>query len=89
MIPASPQAPGSPGLGPVSTAREADLRQGFCGSYLALQMSKEEQTSDWARRPLSQRQIRYAALEAEVLLRLCDRFIVPDPGPLFAGLSQS
>ena len=60
-----------------------------CARELGLEMSKEEQTSDWARRPLSERQIRYAALDAEVLLQLYDRFMVPDPGPLFAGLSQS
>ena len=35
-------------------------------------MSKEEQTSDWSIRPLSDRQIDYARLDAEVALTLYD-----------------
>jgi ribonuclease D len=37
-------------------------------------MSKEQQTSNWKRRPLSRAQLDYAALDAEVLLRLHDAF---------------
>jgi ATP-dependent Lhr-like helicase len=33
-------------------------------------MDKTEQTSDWARRPLTEAQVAYAALDAEVLLRV-------------------
>lgn len=43
------------------------------GSYL----DKSDQTSDWARRPLRESQINYAALDAEVLLRLHQHFEVP------------
>jgi ribonuclease D len=41
-----------------------------CEHWLRLRMSKEEQCSDWNLRPLSATQIQYAALDAEVLLRL-------------------
>ena len=37
---------------------------------LGLELDKTEQTSDWAQRPLSASQVAYAALDAEVLLRL-------------------
>ena len=33
-------------------------------------VDKSEQTSDWTRRPLSERQVAYAALDGEVLLEL-------------------
>lgn len=41
-----------------------------CQRELGVEMDKAEQTSDWARRPLSRRQLAYAALDAEVLVRL-------------------
>lgn len=41
-----------------------------CARELGLELDKAEQTSNWARRPLSQRQLAYAAVDAEVLLRL-------------------
>jgi hypothetical protein len=41
-----------------------------CGQWLFHQMDKQEQCSDWNRRPLSATQVQYAALDAEVLLRL-------------------
>ena len=41
-----------------------------CARELGLQLDKGEQTSDWARRPLSERQRAYAAVDAEVLLKL-------------------
>jgi ATP-dependent Lhr-like helicase len=47
--------------------------QAVCARELGLQMDKTEQTSDWTRRPLTPRQIAYAALDAEVLLALYDR----------------
>ena len=40
----------------------------------ALELNKREQASDWARRPLSHGQVAYAALDAEVLLRLHGHF---------------
>lgn len=37
---------------------------------LGLEMSKEEQTSKWVQRPLTEAQIQYAALDSEVVLHL-------------------
>jgi ATP-dependent Lhr-like helicase len=44
-----------------------------CARELGLQLDKAEQTSDWSRRPLSARQLAYAAVDAEVLLKLAER----------------
>jgi ATP-dependent Lhr-like helicase len=44
-----------------------------CARELGLELDKVEQTSDWRRRPLTVRQQAYAALDAEVLLKLYDR----------------
>jgi len=41
-----------------------------CERELGRSVDKTEQTSDWTRRPLSQRQVAYAALDGEVLLEL-------------------
>jgi hypothetical protein len=43
-----------------------------CRLLLNLELSKEQQTSDWSVRPLSEQQIRYARLDAEVALTLYD-----------------
>ncbi len=40
---------------------------------LGVHLDKSEQTSNWARRPLSEEQVRYAAADAEILLRLRER----------------
>ncbi|MDX9722232.1 MAG: DEAD/DEAH box helicase [Myxococcota bacterium] len=45
-----------------------------CERELGAPLDKSEQTSIWSRRPLSPEQLRYAALDAEVLLRLYERF---------------
>lgn len=45
-----------------------------CERELEIALDKSAQTSNWGRRPLDPDQIRYAALDAEVLLALYDRF---------------
>ena len=45
----------------------------ICARELKLALDKAEQSGDWMRRPLSEAQIAYAALDAEVLLRLRER----------------
>lgn len=50
-----------------------------CERELGLALDKSEQVSDWSRRPLSDRQLAYAALDAEVLLRLYTHFGRPAP----------
>jgi len=41
-----------------------------CERELGVELDKGEQTSDWTRRPLTERQVAYAALDTEVLVRL-------------------
>jgi ATP-dependent Lhr-like helicase len=48
-----------------------------CERELGILLDKSEQVSDWSRRPLSDRQVAYAALDAEVLLQLYARFGQP------------
>ncbi|MFO0554340.1 MAG: DEAD/DEAH box helicase [Polyangiaceae bacterium] len=59
-----------------------------CERELGIVLDKTEQTSNWSRRPLDADQLRYAALDAEVLLALYDCFkaLDDDDGPLFRGL---
>jgi len=45
-----------------------------CGRELGIEIDKSEQASDWTQRPLSHRQVAYAALDAEVLLQLYEHF---------------
>ena len=56
-----------------------------CERELGVSLDKGEQTSNWSRRPLDADQLRYAALDAEVLLTLFDRLKVADAG---AGASS-
>jgi ATP-dependent helicase Lhr and Lhr-like helicase len=46
-----------------------------CARELGLRLDKREQTGDWTRRPLTDSQITYGALDAEVLLRLHEHFV--------------
>ncbi len=48
-----------------------------CARELKVGLDKTEQTSDWTQRPLTESQIAYAALDAEVLLQLYTHFPVP------------
>jgi ATP-dependent Lhr-like helicase len=63
---ASRRARGSDALGGHSLAR-------LCERELGVVLDKSSQTSNWSRRPLDADQLRYAALDAEVLLALHDR----------------
>ena len=54
-----------------------------CDRELGITMDKAEQTSDWARRPLSESQLRYAALDARVLVSLWNLWAPTSAGPLF------
>ena len=54
-----------------------------CRRELGIELDKSSQTSDWRRRPLTDAQVRYAALDAEVLLPLYDRFAADMPPDLF------
>ena len=46
--------------------------QRVCARSIGVRLDKSEQCSDWARRPLEQRQFEYAALDAHVLLEVHD-----------------
>lgn len=54
-----------------------------CERELGIALDKSEQVSDWTRRPLSRRQLAYAALDVEVLLGLWDRLPVQVQGRVF------
>jgi ATP-dependent Lhr-like helicase len=45
-----------------------------CARELGITLDKASQTSNWTRRPLDPDQLRYAALDAEILLALHERF---------------
>jgi ATP-dependent Lhr-like helicase len=59
----------------LSRARHGKIEGGHglkavCARELGVHLDKSEQTSNWTRRPLSERQLAYAAVDAEVLLSL-------------------
>lgn len=54
-----------------------------CERELGVSLFKGEQCSNWARRPLSVSQMEYAALDAEVLLKLHEAFTSPHGRQLF------
>ena len=55
------------------TAKGHSLRE-VCARELGVELDKREQVGNWARRPLAESQVAYAALDAEVLLRLHAHF---------------
>jgi len=65
---ASRRARGSDALGGHSLAM-------VCERELGIVLDKSSQTSNWSRRPLDADQLRYAALDAEVLLALHERLL--------------
>jgi ATP-dependent Lhr-like helicase len=74
---ASRRARGTEALGGHSLAM-------VCERELGIVLDKTSQTSNWSRRPLDADQLKYAALDAEVLLALYERFnelgVAPDAG---------
>ncbi|MEX1368787.1 MAG: DEAD/DEAH box helicase [Nannocystaceae bacterium] len=52
-----------------------------CLRELDVEIDKTEQVSDWTQRPLSPSQLEYAALDAELLLRLYEHFERPAAEP--------
>ena len=48
----------------------------ICAREFQAELDKTEQTGDWTQRPLTDSQVEYAALDAEVLLQLYDHFQV-------------
>ncbi len=50
-----------------------------CERELGMILDKSAQTSNWERRPLHDDQLRYAALDAEVLLALHEHFATMKP----------
>lgn len=50
-----------------------------CERELGIFLDKSYQASDWTVRPLSQEQLDYAAVDAEVLIRLYQVFVPPKP----------
>lgn len=55
------------------SAKGHSLRE-VCARELGMELDKREQAGDWTRRPLAETQVTYAALDAEVLLRLYAHF---------------
>lgn len=51
-----------------------------CERELRITLDKSQQTSNWSHRPLEASQLSYAAVDAEVLLRLHDQFVRVMPG---------
>jgi ribonuclease D len=66
MLEASRRVRGREALGGHSLAVVCERELGFT-------LDKEAQTSNWSRRPLDAEQLRYAALDAEVLLLLHEK----------------
>ena len=58
-----------------------------CMRELSLSMDKGMQMSNWTQRPLSQKQLQYAALDAEVMIQLYDVFS-GGMNPLFSSVVQ-
>ena len=56
------------------TASSGHSLREVCARELGVELDKREQAGDWTRRPLTESQVTYAALDAEVLLRLFAHF---------------
>ena len=61
------------------SAIEGHSLAAVCHRELGVTLSKNLQRSDWQRRPLTTSQLEYAALDAEVLLAIHDKFAASLP----------
>ncbi len=53
-------------------------------------MSKEQQTSDWEARPLTQQQLRYAIGDTTAILAIYNRIVThPDPAERVRGVEAA
>jgi ATP-dependent Lhr-like helicase len=60
-----------------------------CERELGLSLDKSSQISNWSHRPLDAAQLRYAAMDAEVLLDLYDRFMMQASSPIGSSISAA
>ena len=56
-----------------------------CKRELGIELDKGEQVSDWRRRPLTRRQVAYAAMDVETLLDLRRALLKEGPPGLRCG----
>lgn len=56
-----------------NTTTAATSLSGACAAFLGRPLLKSEQMSDWDRPQLTEKQVRYAALDAHATLALLDR----------------
>lgn len=59
--------------------RDGHRLESVCKRELGVTLSKNEQVSDWTRRPLTRHQIEYAAIDAEILLTLREALLEDAP----------
>ncbi len=45
----------------------------MCQYFLGKQLSKSSRLTNWSRRPLNPKQLRYAALDSEILIHLFEK----------------
>ena len=78
-------------LAPAASANRSNLRVGLATltkMVLGATLSKEQQCSDWSRRPLAPAQLAYAAADAFYLNLIFDKCIEKSHGKLLRGLDD-